>query len=73
MIKEFFDPANIWKTIIFIFGLWVTYGTLSYRISVLEKFKEEADIVQIKTTLGKIQTDLEWLKNARIKALEHNQ
>ena len=63
MIKEFFDPANIWKTIIFIFGLWVTYGTLSYRISVL----------QIKTTLGKIQTDLEWLKNARIKALEHNQ
>jgi len=70
MIKEFFDsPANIWKAIIFIFGLWVTYGTLSYRISVLEKFKEEADIVQIKTTLGKIQTDLEWLKNARIKAL----
>lgn len=69
MIKEFFDTANIWKTIIFIFGLWVTYGTLSYRISVLEKFKEEADIVQIKTTLGKIQTDLEWLKNARIKAL----
>ena len=69
MIKEFFDPANIWKTIIFIFGLWVTYGTLSYRISVLEKFNEEADIVQIKTTLGKIQTDLEWLKNARIKAL----
>ena len=70
MIKEFFDsPANVWKTIIFIFGLWVTYGTLSYRISVLEKFKEEADIVQIKTTLGKIQTDLEWLKNARIKAL----
>ena len=69
MIKEFFDSANIWKTIIFIFGLWVTYGTLSYRISVLEKFKEEADIVQIKTTLGKIQTDLEWLKNARIKAL----
>ena len=69
MIKEFFDPANIWKTIIFIFGLWVTYGTLSYRISVLEKFKEEADIVQIKTTLGKIQTDLERLKNARIKAL----
>lgn len=70
MIKEFFDsPANIWKTIIFIFGLWVTYGTLSYRISVLEKFKEEADIVQIKTTLGKIQTDLEWLKNAWIKAL----
>ena len=70
MIKEFFEsPANIWKAIIFIFGLWVTYGTLSYRISVLEKFKEEADIVQIKTTLGKIQTDLEWLKNARIKAL----
>lgn len=72
MIKEFFDsPANIWKAIIFIFGLWVTYGTLSYRISVLEKFKEEADIVQIKTTLGKIQTDLEWLKNARIKELGH--
>lgn len=70
MIKDFFDsPANIWKAIIFIFWLWVTYGTLSYRISVLEKFKEEADIVQIKTTLGKIQTDLEWLKNARIKAL----
>jgi len=72
MIKEFFDsPANIWKAIIFIFWLWVTYGTLSYRISVLEKFKEEADIVQIKTTLGKIQTDLEWLKNARIKELGH--
>lgn len=72
MIKDFFDsPANIWKAIIFIFGLWVTYGTLSYRISVLEKFKEEADIVQIKTTLGKIQTDLEWLKNARIKELGH--
>lgn len=72
MIKDFFDsPANIWKAIIFIFGLWVTYGTLSYRISVLEKFKEEADIVQIKTTLGKIQTDLERLKNARIKELGH--
>lgn len=65
------NPQSIWQIIVLVFGIGVTYGTLSYRISMLEKFKEEADIVQIKTTLGKIQTDLEWLKNARIKTVEH--
>nr|DAJ27280.1 MAG TPA: hypothetical protein [Bacteriophage sp.] len=29
----------------------MTYGTLSYRISVLEKFKEETNLIEIKTTL----------------------
>lgn len=65
------NPQLMRQIIIFIFWLWVTYGTLSYRISVLEKFKEETNLIEIKTTLWKVQTDLERIKNAIIKNYWH--
>ena len=45
------QPQAIRQIIVFIFGLGVIYGTLSYRITALEKFKEETNLIEIKTTL----------------------
>jgi len=65
------QPQAIRQIIVFIFGLGVIYGTLSHRITALEKFKEETNLIEIKTTLWKVQTDLERIKNAIIKNYWH--
>ena len=65
------QPQTMRQFIVFVFWLWVIYGTLSYRIEALEKFKDETNLVEIKTTLWKVQTDLERIKNAIIKNYWH--
>lgn len=65
------QPQAIRQIIVFIFWLGVIYGTLSHRITALEKFKEETNLIEIKTTLWKVQTDLERIKNAIIKNYWH--
>ena len=63
MIERLKQPATIWKIAVFIFWLGVCYASLNYRITALEEFQDEVDIIEIKTTLVKIQWDIEWIKN----------
>ena len=39
------------------------YYNLNYRIVSLEEFREQVDIIEIKTTLTQIQSDLTWIKS----------
>lgn len=62
-MKEWLNqPATIWKIVIFIFWLWVTWSSLNYRISNLEEFQKSVDIVEIQTTLAEIKSDITWIK-----------
>lgn len=56
------QPATIWKIVIFVFWLWVTWSSLNYRISNLEEFQKSVDIVEIQTTLAEIKSDITWIK-----------
>lgn len=62
IIERFKQPSTIWKIVIFIFWLWVTRSSLNYRIARLEEFQETVDVVEIKTTLAQIQSDLNRIK-----------
>lgn len=62
IIERFKQPSTIWKIAIFIFWLWATRSSLNYRISRLEEFQETVDVVEIKTTLAQIQSDLNRIK-----------
>ena len=57
------QPWTIWKIVIFIFWLGVTWSSLNFRISRLEEFQSTVDIVEIQTTLKEISTDLSWIKS----------
>ena len=39
------------------------YYNLNYRIVALEEFREQVDIIEIKTTLTQIQSDINRIKN----------
>ena len=62
IIERFKQPSTIWKMVIFIFWLWVTRSSLNYRVARLEEFQETVDVVEIKTTLAQIQSDLNRIK-----------
>ena len=62
IIERFKQPSTIWKIAIFIFWLWVTRSSLNYRVARLEEFQETVDVVEIKTTLAQIQSDLNRIK-----------
>lgn len=64
IIERFKQPSTIWKMVIFIFWLWVTRSSLNYRVARLEEFQETVDVVEIKTTLAQIQSDLNRIKQA---------
>lgn len=57
------QPQTIRQFIVFVFWLWVIYGTLNYRIESLERFRDELHVVDLHSTLSKIVTDIEWIKN----------
>lgn len=57
------QPATIWKVVIFIFWLWVTWSSLNYRIQRLEEFQSTVDIMEIQTTLKEISVDLNRIKS----------
>ena len=63
MVERLKQPATIWKIVLFVFWLGMCYASLNYRITALEEFQDEVDIIWIKTTLVKIQGDIEWIKN----------
>lgn len=62
-IERLKKPTTIWSIIIFVFSLGGVYATMNNRISRLEEFKANVDIIKINTTLAQIQSDLERIKN----------
>lgn len=63
--KEYItNPARIISFCVFLFGLWVTYASITARIARLEEFQRSVDLVKIETTLREIQVDLSRVKNA---------
>jgi hypothetical protein len=63
MVERLKQPATIWKLVLFVFWLWVTWSSLNFRIQRLEEFQSTVDIVEIQTTLKEISTDLSWIKS----------
>ena len=63
MVERLKQPATIWKLVLFVFWLGVTWSSLNYRVSRLEEFQSTVDIVGIQTTLKEISTDLSWIKS----------
>ena len=63
MVERLKQPATIWKLVLFVFWLGVTWSSLNYRIQRLEEFKSTVDIMEIQTTLKEISTDLSWIKS----------
>lgn len=57
------QPWTIWKIVIFIFWLGVTWSSLNFRISRLEEFQKSVDIMEIQTTLKEISVDLNRIKS----------
>ena len=55
-------PTTIWSIIVFIFSLGGVYTTMNNRISRLEEFTANVDVVKINTTLAQIQADIERIK-----------
>ena len=62
-VERLKKPTTIWSIIIFVFSLGGVYATMNNRISRLEEFKANVDIIKINTTLAQIQSDLERIKN----------
>ena len=63
MVERLKQPATIWKLVLFVFWLGVTWSSLNFRIQRLEEFQSTVDIVEIQTTLKEISTDLSWIKS----------
>ena len=63
MVERLKQPATIWKLVLFVFWLWVTWSSLNYRIQRLEEFKSTVDIMEIQTTLKEISVDLNRIKS----------
>lgn len=62
-VERLKKPTTIWSIIIFIFSLGGVYTTINNRISRLEEFTANVDVVKINTTLAQIQADIERIKN----------
>lgn len=56
------NPWTISSIITFIFTLGVTYATLNNRIKTLEKELEAIKKLDLPVKIGKIMTDLDWIK-----------
>lgn len=63
MVERLKQPSTIWKLVLFVFWLGVTWSSLNYRVARLEEFQSTVDIVEIQTTLKEISTDLSWIKS----------
>jgi len=63
MVERLKQPSTIWKLVLFVFWLGVTWSSLNYRVARLEEFQSTVDVVEIQTTLKEISTDLSWIKS----------
>lgn len=63
MVERLKQPSTRWKIWGVCLALISVYYNLNYRIVALEEFREQVDIIEIKTTLTQIQSDLTWIKS----------
>ena len=63
MVERLKQPSTWWKIWGVCLALISIYYNLNYRIVALEEFREQVDIIEIKTTLTQIQSDLTWIKS----------
>ena len=63
MVERLKQPSTIWKLVLFVFWLGVTWSSLNYRVQRLEEFKSTVDIMEIQTTLKEISVDLNRIKS----------
>lgn len=61
-VERLKKPTTIWSIIVFIFSIGGVYTTMNNRISRLEEFATNVDVVKINTTLAQIQADIERIK-----------
>lgn len=57
------QPSSWWKIWWVVIALISMYYSMDYRITALEEFKDQVDVIEIKTTLAEIQSDISWIKN----------
>jgi len=62
-IERLKKPTTIRSIIVFAFSLGGVYASMNNRITRLEEFKANVDVVKINTTLAQIQSDIERIKN----------
>ena len=61
--KEYItNPARIVSFCVFVFWIWITWGTLNYRVNKLEDFQKEVNLVEIQKTLTAMQKDIEYIR-----------
>lgn len=63
MIERLKQPSTWWKIWGVCLALISMYYNLNYRVASLEEFRDQVDIIEIKTTLTQIQSDLTWIKS----------
>lgn len=63
MVERLKQPSTWWKIWGVVIVLISMYYSMDNRIASLEEFKEQVDVIEIKTTLAQIQSDISWIKN----------
>lgn len=57
------QPSTWWKIWWVCLALISMYYSLNYRVTSLEEFRKEVDVIEIRTTLAEIQRDIQRIKN----------
>jgi len=57
------QPSTWWKIWGVALVILSAYYSLNYRVSSLEEFRQEVNVIEIKTTLAEIQRDIQRIKN----------
>lgn len=57
------EPATMISIIVFVFSLWGVWATLNNRIKDLETKMKEINVVDIKTEIAEMRSDISWIKS----------
>lgn len=63
--KRYQHLTNPWVVIsllVALFWIWVTWGTLNFRVNKLEQFQQEVNLVELQKTLTAMQKDIEYIR-----------
>ncbi len=56
------SPETIVSFIVFVFGLWAIYTTITNKLKELEKRIDKIEDLDLDARLTKIQTDIDWIR-----------
>lgn len=56
------NPWVIISLLVALFWIWVTWGTLNFRVNKLEQFQQEVNLVELQKTLTAMQKDIEYIR-----------